>query len=269
VPDCDYCGDAFDDEGAHLEHLASEHDGELSAIDRRRVDEHDTRDDGISTTVLGAASVAVVVVVVVVAGVALLGGSGSGPAGDNTTTGNVTADGNTIVAFDGEAPDDLATRNLPPRGREDVIAVVVEEPSQGRVHVDSYDELNHDPSNPPTSGPHTRSVQPAGFYTADDLPSDPQVLLGDVAHSVEHGAVVVYYDPEAITPEARESLRTFASEHTGTWASVVVLPHPGEPDAAYELTAWRHRLTMEAYDARAVRAFVAEYLGRGPERPVR
>jgi hypothetical protein len=49
-----------------------------------------------------------------------------------------------------------------------------------------------------------------------------------------------------------------------------VVPNPADdPRAAYVLTAWRHRLTMDSYDEATVRAFLAEYLGRGPENPVR
>jgi hypothetical protein len=46
MPDCDYCGDSFDDEQSHLEHLQMEHEGELGAIDQRRVDEALGSDDG-------------------------------------------------------------------------------------------------------------------------------------------------------------------------------------------------------------------------------
>jgi hypothetical protein len=46
MPDCDYCGDSFEDEQAYLEHLAATHEGELGAIDKRRVDEAvDTGDE--------------------------------------------------------------------------------------------------------------------------------------------------------------------------------------------------------------------------------
>lgn len=37
MPECSYCGEGFDDEDALLAHLRDEHDGELGAIDRRRV----------------------------------------------------------------------------------------------------------------------------------------------------------------------------------------------------------------------------------------
>jgi hypothetical protein len=46
MPDCEYCEDTFEDEQSYLEHLAAAHEGELGAIDRRRVqDAVDTDDD--------------------------------------------------------------------------------------------------------------------------------------------------------------------------------------------------------------------------------
>ncbi len=261
MSDCDYCEASFDGEDAYLDHLAAAHDGELSAIDRRRVDNHESDGDGGVPTTTVVAGLAVVGLVALVG--ALLLGSGSGPGGGQTTDGTVTAEGNTIVSFGGSAPDGIETAPLPDSGREDVVGVVAEEPYTGPSpppHL-SPSELNYQ-RTPPTAGPHTGDTVPAGFY--EETPP-----LGALVHTLEHGAVVIYYDPESITPEARESLRTFANQHTGTWQSVVVVPHPGDSPPAYELTAWEHRLEMETYDARAVRAFVAEYIGRGPENPVR
>ena len=39
MPECDYCGATHDGEGAHLDHLESEHYDELGPIDKRRVDD--------------------------------------------------------------------------------------------------------------------------------------------------------------------------------------------------------------------------------------
>ncbi|MFC7193641.1 hypothetical protein ACFQL4_01705 [Halosimplex aquaticum] len=46
MPDCDYCGATFDGEGAYLDHLAAEHEGELRSIDQRRVEDHDAESEG-------------------------------------------------------------------------------------------------------------------------------------------------------------------------------------------------------------------------------
>ena len=259
MPDCDHCGDGFDDEGAYLEHLAAEHEGELSAIEKRRVEQHTGDDDG------GVSTGLVVLVVSLVGAVALVGfflfdGGGTPGAINQTTAGDPP-----VVALDGTAPDGIETEPLQSSGRDDVISQVREESFQGGRNVGSHvgsSTLGYDSDDPPTLGPHTSGVVEAGFY-------DETRSFGPILHSLEHGAVVIYYDPEAISDDARESLQAFASQHTGTWRSVIVMPHPGETDTAYELTAWGHRVGMNEYDARVVQAFASEYIGRGPENPVR
>ena len=88
MPDCDYCGDSFDDETAYLRHLGDEHEGELGAIDRRRVEEE--LDDGESKRptgplVLGLVLFAAVLVVVYVV---FVGGGDASPATEADTDGD-------------------------------------------------------------------------------------------------------------------------------------------------------------------------------------
>ncbi|SHG68762.1 DUF3105 domain-containing protein [Halobaculum gomorrense] len=152
--------------------------------------------------------------------------------------------------------------SLPESGDPELLADVRSFPNQGTEHVQRGTDVDYS-TRPPTSGPHYGGVVEAGFY------EEPQPL-GDVVHTLEHGAVVAYYAPEALTEKARSSLRSWANAHTGTWQSFVAMPYPYEqPETPYALTAWRHLLGMNEYDADVVRAFTAEYLGRGPENPVR
>lgn len=47
MPDCNYCGESFEDEEAYLGHLDASHErGELSRIDRRRVENHVGDEEG-------------------------------------------------------------------------------------------------------------------------------------------------------------------------------------------------------------------------------
>jgi sulfur carrier protein ThiS len=46
MPECDYCDASFGDEDAYLAHLAAEHEGELSAIDQRRVRNYEGDEEG-------------------------------------------------------------------------------------------------------------------------------------------------------------------------------------------------------------------------------
>lgn len=89
-------------------------------------------------------------------------------------------------------------------------------------------------------------------------------------HSLEHGAVVIYYDPAKLTDEIRQSLTRLVQAYRNPWASVIVVPNPDpQPEAPFILTAWTKMLKLERYDIPTIRAFLAEYLGRGPENPVR
>ncbi|MFB6170786.1 MAG: DUF3105 domain-containing protein [Haloarculaceae archaeon] len=236
MPECDYCGASFDTEQAHLEHLGNEHEGELGPIDRRRVDSDGDGDTGLPTG-------PIVLLVVVFASAAIVTyfvfGGGSGNAAQN-----------------------IETKPLPDHGDDQYLQAVQSYPEQPRDHVERGTQLDYDPM-PPIGGRHYGTTISDGFY------EEPQTL-GSLVHSLEHGAVIVYYDPAAITPEAKASLQAYANEHTGTWQSVIVVPTPvDDPQSPYVLTAWRHSLSMDDYDARVVRAFLAEYLGRGPENPVR
>ncbi|WP_459194612.1 DUF3105 domain-containing protein [Halosimplex sp. J119] len=236
MPDCDYCGATFDGEEAYLDHLAAEHKGELKSIDQRRVAERDPDSDGgfpLGPAILVgllAFSGALVVYVTFI-----MGGSG----------GTASASG------------------LPDSGDQSVISQVETEASTGNSHVQPGTNIDYQ-TVPPTSGTHYRGTwEDAGFYTE-------QKQLGSLVHSLEHGAIVVYYDPAEISDAGEDGLRGWANNQTGQWRNFIAVPNPNDdPEATYVLTAWEKRLTMDQYDAGKVRAFVAEYVGRGPENPVR
>jgi hypothetical protein len=241
MADCEYCGESFDGEDAYLDHLADAHDGELGAIDRRRVNEHTGGDDDGD---LPVGPIIIGVVIVLAIGLAAYATQLSGGGGDD-----IEADGIEVSSLDSA-------------GDSELLAGVEQFPNRGNDHVQQGTDIDYE-RVPPLSGTHYGSTVEAGFY--EETPA-----LGSLVHTLEHGAVIIYYDPDELSPEARQSLREFASVHTGTWQSVVVAPNPNDdPRATYVVTAWQHELTMDSYDAETVHAFLSEYLGRGPENPVR
>ena len=236
MEDCDYCPESFDDEAAYLDHLADAHDGELGPIDRRRVSNRGDDDGGLpfGPVLLG-------VLVVFALGLAVyatqLGGGG------------VNADG-------------IEAAPLNESGDAQRLSDVERFDSDGKQHVESGSTIDY-AQMPPLSGPHYNRATEGGYYTGTPA-------LGNIVHGLEHGAVVIYYTPDATSDAAEQSLREFAVTHTGNWKSVIVAPNPNDnPEADYVLTAWRHRLYINDYDARTVHAFLSEFLGRGPENPVR
>lgn len=235
MPECTYCDESFPDEAAYVAHLADTHEGELSRIDRRRIEGHREGSDRSRAVVYAAVAVLL----------ALLG----------------AAVYVTVFAGGGDATG-LEARPLPEQGDAARLEAVETFPSAGRNHVPSGTEIDY-ARTPPTSGPHYGSATDPGFY-------EEAQPAGELVHALEHGAVVIYYDPAALTPAAEESLRAFAASHTEPFAAVIVVPHPADdPAADYVLTAWRTRLRLDAYAPETVRAFLAEFLGRGPEHPVR
>ncbi|MDS0220039.1 DUF3105 domain-containing protein [Haloarcula sp. S1AR25-5A] len=258
MADCEYCGESFDDEDVYLDHLADAHDGELGAIDRRRVKKHAGGDDDGD---LPVGPIIIGVVVVLAIGVAAYATqlSGGGDSGVDSEDLIGTADAQPLSPVEANGTE---ASSLADSGDSDQLADVEQFPDRGANHVAQGSAIDYE-RVPPLSGTHYGSTVSAGFYEATPL-------LGSLVHTLEHGAVIIYYDPDAISPEARESLREFASVHTGTWQSVVVAPNPSDdPRAPYVVTAWQHELTMDSYDAETVHAFLSEYLGRGPENPVR
>lgn len=95
--ECDYCGDSFEDEESYLAHLEAEHEGELSAIDARRVDgrNEESSSSNVGMIVLGVMIIGALAVVAYLAVVGL-GGSDDGPEGQAHEHGTIS------IMIDGE-----------------------------------------------------------------------------------------------------------------------------------------------------------------------
>jgi len=84
MPECEYCGATHDSEGAHLDHLESEHYDELGPIDKRRVDDNTGPTDNIPIGPIAVGVVLLAAAVVVGYVVFVAGGNNSqsvGPQG--------------------------------------------------------------------------------------------------------------------------------------------------------------------------------------------
>jgi Protein of unknown function (DUF3105) len=129
---------------------------------------------------------------------------------------------------------------------------------------------------PPTSGPHNPSPLGAGVY-----PTAPPI--DRVIHSLEHGAAIVWYSPDA--PSAViDKITTFYRDHPTAGSRVIVAPYdyPDQGDAGHlpagtqmSLVAWHeledcvHPSLPAAFDFTARYAFPSfgdqRYLGKAPE----
>lgn len=130
---------------------------------------------------------------------------------------------------------------------------------EGNQHVDPKTAITYK-TNPPTSGPHWPVATRPGFYTE----AQPD---GALVHSLEHGIIVIYYDPEDTPADVVETLKQYASQYPGEWDGVVVTPR--QQKEAVILTAWRHMLRQETFNKQVAEKFIDAFRGRGPENPVR
>jgi hypothetical protein len=72
-------------------------------------------------------------------------------------------------------------------------------------------------TQPPTSGPHNDVPLPAGQY-----PDPPPV--DQVIHSLEHGAVAIWYDPSALSSKELTDLQTFFNKRDER-GKVIIAPY--------------------------------------------
>lgn len=107
-------------------------------------------------------------------------------------------------------------------------------------------------SSPATSGTHAPQSAPCGVY----LQEVPDIYL---VHTVEHGAVIIHYDPTIVTDPT--PLQSFARDR-GEY--VVVHPRSGLSSPVV-LTAWTHLLALDGVDLDTVGTFADAYVGKAPE----
>lgn len=146
-----------------------------------------------------------------------------------------------------------ALAGRPPAGTESFT-------EEGNKHVPSAQRVTY-ATDPPTSGMHWDGTVKRGFH--DQAPA-PELLV----HNLEHGNVIIYYDPVRLPKPDQDKLKRVAQQFTGEWDGVVAVPRD---DAEYPLilTAWQARLRLQTWDQAKVDKFVDAYRGRGPEQRVR
>jgi hypothetical protein len=115
-------------------------------------------------------------------------------------------------------------------------------------------------SVPPVSGPHTGSTVAAGDY-------DSPPPLDAALHSLEHGAVIVWYDPAATDqPELMRLQNFFSTSDEGTHVIVAPYDYPELGDAGrlqegteMSLAAWHHLQQCERASLPVAFSFVEAY----------
>jgi hypothetical protein len=160
---------------------------------------------------------------------------------------------------------ELAVRTTPP----------YDPATQDQTHILADSEvptppaLSTYPSVPPVSGPHL----PPGQQVSSGAYETPPDVWGTI-HSLEHGAVVIWYAPTAPATEVNE-IKDFYSQ-AGEQDHVIVAPfeYPDQgeqgalPDGTMmALAAWHHVEYCDGLSLDAAKAFVDDYRAATPNAP--
>lgn len=123
----------------------------------------------------------------------------------------------------------------------------------GGGHLAPDDPLPAYNSSPATSGPHAPSPATCGIYTEE---------LADVVlvHNLEHGTVVVQYQPD-LSEADLTSLQAFARS-AGT--HILIAPRVDLP-APIVMTGWTRMLKMDTLDLNTLDVFYERWARIGPE----
>ncbi|MBP6060790.1 MAG: DUF3105 domain-containing protein [Candidatus Pacebacteria bacterium] len=116
---------------------------------------------------------------------------------------------------------------------------------------------SHEPynSNPPTSGPHT------GNDVAGPGIKEKPVVDEIVVHSLEHGAVVLWYRDD-LKSEDINMLKNIFNEASG---KKIMMPR-SNMDTPIALTSWTYLMKLDKVDAEKIKEFIEINNDRGPEK---
>ena len=112
-------------------------------------------------------------------------------------------------------------------------------------------------STPPYAGPHWSQALRCGIYEQEQL-FEPMV------HTMEHGAVILYYQPLVHETDDIAAMRVVASALIGDGARLIMTPS-SRLSQPVVLASWGRLLAMDAFEEATLRAFIDVFEGDAPE----
>lgn len=126
-------------------------------------------------------------------------------------------------------------------------------PDLGGIHVAEGNEHPAYNSNPPTSGWHWEGLAGAGIK---DTPVPDELLL----HSMEHGAVVVWYRDNL----EQNEIDTIKEAFNSASGKKILVPRK-DLDVPVALTSWGYLLKLEEIDQSTIIDFIETNNNKAPE----
>lgn len=134
-------------------------------------------------------------------------------------------------------------------------------PDQGAAHIPEGTTTEYS-TNPPTTGPHYGKSQSAGIY---DMP----IPDGNLLHSMEHGAVIIWYkaangsEDGGLSGQDIERLKQIFSSVAVN--KKIMVPRENL-DVPVALTSWGRLLKLQTIDEVQIKAFMETNEDRGLEK---
>lgn len=110
-------------------------------------------------------------------------------------------------------------------------------------------------SNPPAGGQHYPVTAHAGFY-------DKAPAAGFLVHSLEHGAVILWYNPKQLSKYQIEQLKNIFNQTSGKG---IMAPRESI-DIPVAVSSWGRVLKLKTIDEKQIKAFFETNNNRGPEK---
>ena len=127
-------------------------------------------------------------------------------------------------------------------------------PITGRTHFPQGTPIKYS-TNPPAEGNHYPNPQPAGIY-----PTPPPD--GNLVHSLEHGAVILWYNPKKLSSKQIDTVKNIFNKAPGDKDIMVARTSMDVPLA---LTSWGRILKLNSIDEKTIDAFFNANVDQGPE----
>lgn len=123
---------------------------------------------------------------------------------------------------------------------------------EGKSHLSDGTQIRYN-SNPPAGGNHYATTAHAGIY--DTPPAD-----GYLVHSLEHGAVILWYQPN-LPKEDIEKLKKIFSQTPGK----SIMTARKDLDVPVAVSSWGRVLKLQNIDSKQIKNFFEVNSDRGPE----
>ena len=144
-------------------------------------------------------------------------------------------------------------------GGGSTIGVAVANAGQEHIEDGTQPPAGSYTSVPATSGPHWNAPANWGVY-----PSGAGVPEAQAIHNLEHGGIVIWYDPDRASSEAISELDEYVNrELSGNRYKFILSPWDGEDfNHAIAVTAWTRLLYLDSVDMALIGQFVDRYYQR-------